>query len=146
MSAFSIVVVLNFHIIDNDDKDVIIHKEKTTVTDDKVDINIYKFKEMLISFSGIRETALTKGLGENLEITMERVHRKNGIFAIKTQSQWEQERAIILKGEESNSFLQINVINKITSFTKKSPLIQIVFAGKKPENIPPFLFAILNLL
>ena len=66
---------------------MIIHKEKTTVTNDKIDINMHKFKEMLISFSGIRETAITKGLGENLEITMERVHRKNGIFAIKTQSE-----------------------------------------------------------
>ena len=64
--------------------------------------DFFNFVRHLKTFTGLAEIAKSKGLGENPEVTIDRVQKAGGgveTFSLRTQDAWKYEFDTLLSGE-----------------------------------------------
>ncbi|CAH3024020.1 unnamed protein product, partial [Porites evermanni] len=87
------------------------------------------FKKAVLDFCDVQSLAEAKGLGRSMDCSFMRTVRSGTVesFCIRTQRQWENEMALLL---ERDSILQVDVIPRVVTFAKHTPVIQLVVNSK----------------
>lgn len=95
-TSTTVRVLASFFLAQEDCKNAPIHKEKFNVpVCSAKHKDLFAFVKHLKAFTGINEIAKSKGLGENAEVTIARVHTRSTsgieVFSIRTQDAWNHE-------------------------------------------------------
>ena len=84
------------------------HKEKFNVPLSEDHKDLFKFQKYLKTFTGLDDIAISKGLGENPEVTIARVKKASSgsgvqTFSLRTQDAWQYKLETLIQG---NGMLQ----------------------------------------
>lgn len=87
-----------------------IHKEKFNIPMDESHKELPAFMKHISVFTDLKQIALSKGLGQNPEVTLARVNKNaNGgvdVYSIRTQDAWKHEYPSLINDIYGNGMLQ----------------------------------------